>query len=62
MEKARILLKFYFKYLFTKTGLEWTSDNDAEIDDIIEDISEEIEAKRGTKREKDTRSRDADEE
>jgi hypothetical protein len=42
MKKARILLKFYFKYLFTKTGLEWTADNDAEIDDIIEDISDTI--------------------
>jgi len=38
MEKAKSLLKFYFKYLFTKTGLEWTSDNDAEIDDIVDDI------------------------
>ena len=39
-EKAKTL-KYYFRTLFEKSGLEWTSDNDAEIESIIEEIVKE---------------------
>lgn len=42
MEYAKRTLKFYFKTLYEANGLKWTSDNDAEIEGIIEDIAANI--------------------
>ena len=33
---ARQLLIHYFRTVWTKAGLKWTSDNDAEIDALVE--------------------------
>jgi Mg2+ and Co2+ transporter CorA len=37
---ATDLLTYYFKTLFKSSGLEWNSDNDAEIEALIEAIIE----------------------
>lgn len=35
-EQARRLLKFYLRQAYTAAGLRWDSDNDSEIDEIVD--------------------------
>lgn len=39
--KSNEMLKWYFRTVFIKAGLEWTVQNDKEIDEIIGLIKEE---------------------
>ena len=41
MEYAKKILKYYLKMVWEKSGLKWDSDNDAEIDNMVENIIEE---------------------
>ena len=34
--ESKKLMKHYFKLIATNAGLDWTSDNDAEIDALVE--------------------------
>jgi len=42
MEKAKRLLKHYFRTVFVKADLPWDSDNDAEIDEIVDSIYDSL--------------------
>ena len=42
MESSKRTLRFYFRELYKKTGLNWTSDNEAEIDDILQGVYEAV--------------------
>lgn len=37
-DNAAKKLKHYFQLAFQKSGLTWDSDNDAEIDDLVDDL------------------------
>lgn len=39
-DRAKDLLNHYFIYLFEKAGMTWESDNQSEIDQIVDDIIE----------------------
>jgi hypothetical protein len=43
MEGAKDTLKFYFKTVWEKTGLEWNEENDMEIEAMVDAIRKEIE-------------------
>ncbi len=40
MESAKSTLRYYLKTVWEQTGLKWTSDNDAEVDDILQAVFE----------------------
>jgi hypothetical protein len=42
-QEAARLLKYYFRLLAKKSGLNWDNDNDMEVEQIIECIFDEIE-------------------
>jgi hypothetical protein len=42
MKKANYLLRYYLRTIWEKAGLKWDSDNDAEVDEIIDDIENTI--------------------
>lgn len=35
---AKRTLKFYFKTVFQKSGIIWDRDNDAEIDELVDEL------------------------
>ncbi len=42
MEDAKRLLTHYFRMVWEKAGLKWDSDNDAEVEDIIDYLADGI--------------------
>ena len=42
-QKAAILLSHYFQLVFKKAGMKWDSDNNMEMEQIVDEILEGVE-------------------